>query len=403
MGVAMNENEIVIVEGVRTPQGAFGGAFRDFSAQKLGEVAVRGLLERTHLDPALIEEVIFGCVGQGSDAPNIARVISLMAGIPKKVPGYTVARNCASGIQAIVNGCQNIISGDADVQVVGGAESMSSQPYVSRDLRFGKRLRNSEMVDSLWEGLTDPICGQLMGQTAENLVEEFKISRRDQDVYAAQSHQKAFRAAREGKFKDEIVSVSVPKKAAGKVMPPEIVSQDEGPNPALNEQTLALYPATFKENGTVTPGNSCTISDGAAALLLMSRKRANELGFKEVLGSIRAYAFGGVEPERMGIGPTVATPLALKKAGLTLKDIQLIEVNEAFAAQVIACEKVLGLDRNIMNVNGGAIAFGHPVGMTGARITLTLLNEMKKRKLKFGLATLCVGGGQGAALILERK
>ncbi len=396
------DQEIVIVDGVRTPQGVLGGAFRNFSAQQLGKIAVSALLQRTRLDPALIDEVIFGCVGQSSNAPNIARVISLLSGIPKKVPGYTVARNCASGIQAIVNGCQAILAKDAEVQIVGGAESMSSQPYLSRDMRFGKRLRNSEMVDSLWEGLTDPICGQLMGRTAENLAEEFKISRSEQDLYAVSSHQKAFRATREGKFKEEITAVSVPKKAAGKTLPPEIITQDEGINPALNEQTLALYPATFKEGGTVTPGNSCTISDGAAALLMMTRKKAAALGFKEMLGSIRAYAFGGVEPERMGIGPTVAIPAALKKAKLELKDIQLIELNEAFAAQVIACQKGLGLNREIMNVNGGAIAFGHPVGSSGARITLTLLNEMKKRKLKYGLASLCVGGGQGAAIVLER-
>lgn len=399
----MVESEIVIVDGVRTPQGAYGGAFRDLPAQKLGEIAVRALLEKTRLDKSSLEEVIFGCVGQSSDAPNIARVISLLAGVPKEVPGYTVARNCASGIQAVVNGCQNILSGDADTQIVGGAESMSSQPYLSRDLRFGKRLRNSEMIDSLWEGLTDPICGQLMGRTAENLADEFKISRLEQDRYAVLSHQRAFRATREGKLKEEIAPVTVTKRAAGKTVPPEIISQDEGPNPTLNEQTLALYPATFKENGTVTAGNACGISDGAAALLLMSRKKATALGYREVLGTIRAYAFGGVEPERMGIGPTVAIPLALKKAGLILKDIQLIELNEAFAAQVIACEKVLSLDRNIMNVNGGAIAVGHPVGTTGARILLTLLYEMKRRKLRYGLASLCVGGGQGAAVVLERN
>jgi acetyl-CoA C-acetyltransferase len=399
----MPETEIVIVDGVRTPQGVLGGAFRDQSAQKLGEVVVRALLERTRLDKAAVEEVVFGCVGQSSDAPNIARVISLMSGIPKGVPGYTVARNCASGIQSLVNGCQNILSGDADVQIVGGTESMSGQPYLSRDMRFGKRLRNAEMVDSLWEGLTDPVCGQLMGRTAENLAEEFKVTRSEQDQFAVASHQKAFRATREGKFKDEIAPVSVIKKAAGKTMPPEIVSQDEGINPALNEQTLALYPTTFKENGTVTPGNACGISDGAAALLIMSRKKADALGYKEVLGTVRAYAFGGVEPERMGIGPTVAIPLALKKAGLSLKDMQLIELNEAFAAQVIACERVLGFDRNILNVNGGAIAVGHPVGMTGTRIVLTLLHEMKRKKLKLGVASLCVGGGQGAAVILERR
>ena len=399
----MSEIEMVVVDGVRTPQGAYGGALRDLPAQKLGEIAVRALLEKTRLDKTSLEEVIFGCVGQSSDAPNIARVISLLAGISKTVPGYTVARNCASGIQAVVNGCQNILSGDANAQIVGGVESMSSQPYLSRDLRFGKRLRNSEMVDSVWEGLTDPICGQLMGRTAENLAEEFKISRAEQDQYAVLSHQRAFRATREGRFKEEIAPVTVTKKAMGRVMPPEIISQDEGPNPAINEQTLALYPATFKEGGSVTAGNACGISDGASALLLMTRKKADALGYKEVLGTIRAYAFGGVEPERMGIGPTVAIPLALKKAGLVLKDIRLIELNEAFAAQVIACDKVLGLDRNIMNVNGGAIAIGHPVGTTGARIILTLLYEMKRRKLRVGLASLCVGGGQGAAVILERR
>jgi acetyl-CoA C-acetyltransferase len=397
------DTEIVIVDGVRTPQGALGGAFRELSAQALGQIVVKALLDRTKIKPDAIDEVIFGCVGQGSDAPNIARVIALMAGIPKEVPGYTVARNCASGIQSIVNGCQNILSKDADIQVIGGAESMSSQPYVNRDLRFGRRLRNSEMVDSLWEGLTDPICGQLMGRTAENLAQEFKIGRTEQDQYAVLSHQRAFRAAREGKLKEEITPVSVAKKAAGRNMPPETLTQDEGPNPALNEQTLALYPATFMENGTVTPGNACGIADGAAALLMMSRKKADELGFKNILGTVRAYAFGGVEPHRMGIGPTVAIPLALKKAGLSLKDIQLIELNEAFAVQVIACEKVLGLDRNIMNVNGGAIAIGHPVGVTGTRITLTLLHEMKRRNVRYGVASLCVGGGQGAAVVLERK
>ncbi len=398
----MDDKEIVIVDGVRTPQGALGGVFRGLSAQDLGQRVVTALLERTKIDKAVIDEVIFGCVGQSSDAPNIARVISLLSGLPKTLPGYTVARNCASGTQAIVSGCQNILSGDADVQIIGGTESMSNAPYLNRDLRFGKRLRNSTMVDSLWEGLTDPICGQLMGQTAENLALEFKIGRQSQDQYAVQSHQKAFRATREGKFKNEIISVSIEKKAAGRQMPPEVVSQDEGPNPALNEQTLALYPTTFKENGTVTPGNACSISDGATALLMMTRKKAKELGFKEVLGSIRSYAFGGVEPERMGIGPTIAIPKALKKANLQLNDIQLIELNEAFAVQVLSCVKVLNLDLNIINVNGGAIAFGHPVGMTGARISLTLLNEMKKRNLRFGLASLCVGGGQGAAIIFER-
>jgi acetyl-CoA C-acetyltransferase len=279
---------------------------------------------------------------------------------------------------------------------------MSSAPYLSRDLRFGKRLKNSVMIDSLWEGLTDPICNQLMGRTAENLVEEFNITREEQDKFAIRSHKLAFRAIREGKFKEEIVPVSVPKRVAGKEVAPEIFAQDEGPNVALTEQMLSVYPTIFKENGSVTPGNSCPISDGAAAALIMSKEKAKELGY-EPLGYIRAYAFAGVEPHRMGIGPAHATPLVLKKAGLELKDIQLIEINEAFAAQYIAVEKRLGLNRDIVNVNGGAIALGHPVGMTGTRLTLTLLREMKRRNLTLGLASMCIGGGLGGAVVVERK
>lgn len=394
-------NEVALIDGVRTPQGILGGVFRTLSAQKLGEVVVRTLISRTKIDGNLIDEIIFGCVGQTSDAPNIARVIALMAGLPKKIPGYTVARNCASGIQAIVCGVQNIKSGDADVQIVGGTESMSSQPYLNRDLRFGKHIRNSEMIDSLWEGLTDPICGQLMGRTAENLVEEFKISRQEQDQFAILSHQRSFRATREQRFKDEIISVEVPKKAYGKELPSDIITQDEGINVGLTEQLLSQYPSIFKENGTVTAGNSCPISDGASALFIMSSKKAKELGYTP-LGFIRTYAFAALEPHRMGLGPTLAVPIVLKKAGLRLDQIELIELNEAFAAQFIACERVLGLNREKTNVNGGAIALGHPVGTSGTRIIVTLLHEMKKRNLHLGLATLCVGGGQGAAVVVER-
>ncbi len=400
--MAANRKEVVIVDGVRTPLGNLGGAIKDIPAQKLGEIVIRELINRTKIDPKLIDEVIIGCVSQSSDAPNIARVIALMAGLPIEIPAYTVQRNCSSGLQSIVNACQNIQAGDADIQIAGGAESMSSAPYLSRDLRFGKRLKNSVMVDSLWEGLTDPICNQLMGKTAENLVEEFNITREEQDKFAVRSHKLAFRAIREGKFKEEIVPVSVPKRVAGKEVAPEIFAQDEGPNVALTEQMLSVYPTIFKENGTVTPGNSCPISDGAAAVLIMSKEKAKELGY-EPLGYIRAYAFAGVEPHRMGIGPAHATPLVLKKAGLELKDIQLIEINEAFAAQYIAVEKRLGLNRDIVNVNGGAIALGHPVGMTGTRLTLTLLREMKRRNLTLGLASMCIGGGLGGAVIVERK
>ncbi len=394
--------EVVIVEGVRTPIGNMGGALKEMTNQKMGERVVRELLKRTQVDPTQIEEVIFGCVGQYSDATNLARVITLMAGLPMTVPAYTVARNCASGLQAVVNACQNIYSGDADLQIAGGVENMSLAPFVSRDMRFGHRLRHSVMIDSIWEGLTDGFCGQIMGQTAENLAEEFNISRQEQDKYAVESHKKAFRATREGKFKDEIVPVSIPKKVAGKEVTPEFFAQDEGPNVALTEQMLSLYPAIFKEGGSVTPGNACPISDGAAALLIMSKEKAAALG-KEPLGYVRSYASVGVEPQRMGIGPALAIPKALKKANLSLSDIQLVEVNEAFAVQYLAVERALGLKREITNVNGGAIALGHPVGMTGARLIITLLKEMKRRNLSLGVASMCVGGGIGSAMVLERK
>lgn len=393
--------DVVIVDGVRTPQGVFGGALKSFTAQQLGEVVIRELLKRTKLKPSDVEEVVFGCVAQGSDAPNLARVVALRAGIPIQTPAYTVQRNCASGLQAIVSGFQNVACGDRDVQIVGGAECMSAAPYVSRDLRWGRRIRHSEMIDTVWEGLTDPVCGQIMGQTAENLVQELSISRQDQDRFTLLSHQRAFRATRENRFKDELVTVLVPKRAMGHDLPPEPFTQDEGVNPGLNEQLLSQYPAIFKEQGTVTPGNSCFNADGASALLLMSRERAKALGYTP-LAKIRAYAFAGLEPERMGLGPTLSVPLALKRAGLSLNEIQLIELNEAFAATYLACEKVLGFSRDIANVNGGAIALGHPVGATGARLAVTLLHEMKRRNVALGLATACVGGGQGATIIFER-
>jgi acetyl-CoA C-acetyltransferase len=394
--------EVVVVDGVRTPVGLFGGALRDLTAQKLGEIVVRELLKRTGIDPRSVEEVIFGCVGQYSDATNIARVIGLMSGIPTTVPGYTVARNCASGLQAFANGFQNIRSGDADIQIIGGTESMSNSPYVSRDMRWGKRLKPGALIDALWEGLTDSFCGQLMGETAENLAEEFKITREEQDKYAVESHKKAFRAIREGKFKDEIVPVSIPKKAAGRDVTAELFTQDEGPNVALTVAQLALYPPIFKEGGTVTGGNACPLNDGAAAALVMSAEKAKSLGL-EPLGTIRSFAFSGVEPQRMGIGPVYAIPLALKKAGCSMNDVQLIEINEAFAAQYLAVERELKLNREIVNVNGGAIALGHPVGTSGARLIINLLREMKRRNLSLGVVSLCVGGGQGAAMVLERK
>jgi acetyl-CoA C-acetyltransferase len=394
--------EVVIVDGARTPIGNLGGALKDMTAQDLAATVLKEIVKRNNLKGAEIDEVVLGCVGQFSDAPNVARVAALMAGIPKEATAYTVQRNCSSGMQAVVNAYQNIQCGDADVQLAGGTESMSSAPYVNRHLRFGRRMRDSVMIDSLMEGLTDPVCHLVMGQTAEVLADEFKITRKEQDEYAVQSHKKAFRAQRENKFKDEIVPVMVQKKVMGKVVATEPVTQDEGINAALNEQTLASYPTIFKEGGTVTPGNACGINDGAAVLLVMSKEKADALGYKP-LGYIRSYAFAGVEPERMGMGPSLAIPKALKKGGLELKDMQLIEINEAFAAQILADDKVLKMNREILNVNGGAIALGHPVGMTGARLILTALKEMTRRGNSLGVISMCIGGGLGGAMVLERK
>jgi len=397
--------EVVLVGGVRTPIGAHGGALKDVAAHELAKIVMQEVLKRTQVDPAGLEEVIFGCCMQTSDAPNMARVASLNAGIPKEVTGFTVQRNCASGLQAITSAYEGIQVNHGDSYLVGGAESMSSAPYMVRGARWGLKLRHTQFIDVLWEGLTDPVVNQIMGRTAENLADMYNISREEQDQFAVESHKKAFMATRTGKFKDEIVPVMVAKKVAGKEVASEPITQDECINPAISVQKLALYPTVFKENGTVTPGNACPISDGAAALLVMTADRAKSLGL-EIMGYIRAYAYGGVGPEVMGIGPTVAVPKALKRAGLKLTDIDLIELNEAFAAQCLAVGKVLkddGWDWNKVNVNGGAIALGHPVGCSGARIAVTLLHEMKKRDLHLGLATMCVGGGQGGAIVVERK
>ena len=394
--------EVVIIDGVRTPVGTMGGALRDLPAKELGRIVTAELLKRTSLDPGLVEEVIFGHGGQGSDAPNTARVIALLAGLPITTPGYTVQRNCASGIQALTGAAQNIRAEDADVQIVGGVESMSQVPYISREMRYGARLQNVAFVDALWEGLTDPVCHQLMGMTAENLASEFGITREEQDRFAVESHKKAFRAQRTGRLAEEIVPVMVAKRAGGREVAREPVTQDEGINVALTPQSLALYPTIFKrDGGTVTPGNSCPLNDAAAALLVMSGDKARELGYAP-LAYVRAYAYAGLEPERMGLGPALAVPKALQKAGLRQQDVGLWEVNEAFAAQYLAVERALELDRSTVNVNGGAIALGHPIGATGVRIVLTLAKEMQKRNVRWGVATLCIGGGQGAAVVLER-
>jgi acetyl-CoA C-acetyltransferase len=397
--------EVVIVGGVRTPIGSHGGAFRDLTAQELAAIVMKEVIKRTELDPNLIDDVIFGCIGQYSDAPNIARVAALMAGIPTRVPGYTVQRNCVASMQAITCAYQAIQAGDGEIFLVGGTESMSTAPYVVRGARWGLKLRHGQFTDALWEGLTDPVCDMIMGYTAENLAMMYAISRQEQDEFAVQSHKKAFRATRTGRFDDEIVPVRVSKKVAGQEIAYEDIVHDECINPTLSVQKAALYPTVFKQGGTVTPANACPISDGAAAMIVMTEEKAEALGYKP-LAYIRSYAYAAVPPEIMGLGPTKAVPKALARAGLRLTDIDLIELNEAFAAQSIAVGIELekdGWDWDKVNVNGGAIALGHPVGCTGTRIVVTLLHEMIKRDVPLGLATACVGGGQGGAIIIERK
>jgi acetyl-CoA C-acetyltransferase len=398
--------EIVIAGAVRTPIGTHGGALRSLRAQDLAEIVFRAVFERTGVDPAALDEVILGNIGQPSDAANIGRVAALMAGVPMEVPGFTVARNCASGIQSITSAVQAINSDDGELYLVGGTESMSNIPYIIKNARWGLKLRHSELTDALWEGLTDPIANQIMGRTAENLVERYEISREEQDEYAVKSHKKAFMATRMEKFKEEIVPVEIVKKVAGQEVARESITQDECINPALSVQKAALYPTVFKKDGSVTPANACPISDGAAAMLVMTADKARELGIKPE-ARIVAYAYAAVDPAYMGLGPAYAIPKALKRAGLKLEDMEVIELNEAFAAQVLADNielKNQGYELNfdIVNPNGGAIALGHPVGATGSRQVATLLPQLRQRNARYGMVTMCVGGGQGGALILER-
>ena len=392
--------DVVIVDAVRTPVGSHGGMLKYFTALDLSVAIIKGLIDRTKIDSSSISEVIFGNVFQSSDAPNVARVAALKAGIPKEVPAYTVARNCDSGMDAIIYAWRSIQVGDGDIYLVGGVESMSTIPYLVRGARWGLKLRHSELTDALWEGLTDPNCGQIMGRTAENLVEEYNLTREQQDEFAVGSHQKAYQAQQDGKFADEILGFEIIRRKE-KI----ILSQDETINPDLTIERAAKAPAVFKENGTVTPANACSISDGASAVLVMTADKAAELGYSPLV-KIVSYGYAGVEPERMGIAPAYAIPKALEKAGLKLEQMDLIEINEAFAGQVLAVGAELGIDWDKVNVNGGAIALGHPVGSSGCRIMVTLLHEMKRRKkegipIQYGLASLCAEGGQGSTLIVE--
>jgi len=388
--------EVVITSGVRTAIGTFGGALVGVSAPDLGAMVVKEAIKRSQIEPGLVEDVIFGNCMMRPDEYTIGRLVALKAGLPFTTPGVSIQRQCASGMQAVVYAAQQIMLGDAEVMVAGGVESMSRAIYYSKDARWGARLKHQELSCGIWDGLTDSYCGLIMGLTAENLAEKYKISREEQDVVSLKSHNSAEAAIKSGRFKDEILPVPIPQKKGE----PKIFDTDEHVRMGMTMDQLSKLKPSFKPNGTVTAGNASGINDGAAALVLMSRDKARELGVQPIARLI-SHAAAGVEPELMGYGPVPATLKALAKAKLKLSDIQLIEVNEAFAAQYLACEKLLGLNRKITNVNGSGIALGHPVGCTGARIIISLVNEMKKRGDRLGLATLCVGGGMGMTSIWE--
>jgi acetyl-CoA C-acetyltransferase len=390
--------EVVIVSAARTPVGRFGGALKEVSAVKLGALAVQEALKRGQVSPSQVDEVILGNVLQAGQGQNPARQVVIHSGIPQEVPATTVNKVCASGLKSVMMAAQAIKAGDADIVMAGGMESMSMAPYALRQARWGARMGNGELVDlMIYDGLLD-VFGQVhMGITAEKVAEKFGISREDQDRLSLRSQENAQKALAEGRFKDEIVPVPIPQRKGD----PLFFDTDEHPRATTWEDLVKLKPA-FKKDGTVTAGNASGINDGGAALVVMSLDKANELGLKP-MAFIRSYATAGVDPWIMGTGPIPASQKALEKAGLTVKDLDLIEANEAFAAQAVAVNRAMGWDLERVNVSGGAIALGHPIGASGARILITLLYGMIKRKATLGLATLCVGGGMGAALILERK
>ncbi len=388
---------VYVLSAVRTPIGKFGGALRGrSSAAELGGAAARAAVERSGLPADAVTETIFGHARQAGGGPNTARQVSRRAGVPDAVPAFTVNKACASSLKAITLGALTIGAGENEVVLAGGTECMSATPYLLPRVRFGLRMGDAEVVDGMYrDGFLCPLCGQLMGETAETLAREYGISRAAQDAYAAESQRRAAAAIREKRFADEIVPVRV----AGRKGDVE-VAEDEHPRPGTTVETLAKLPPVFDPQGTVHAGNSSGITDGAAALVLGTEEAARRAGV-EPLARVVAWTSAGVDPARMGIGPVPAVRALLEKTGLAAGDVDLIELNEAFAAQVLACARDLPIDLARVNVNGGAIALGHPIGATGARISTTLLHEMKRRGARRGIATLCVSGGMGMAVLFE--
>lgn len=392
--------DVVIVSAARTPVGSFGGTLKNTAARTLGTIAVKEAIKRAGIKPEMVDEVILGCVLQAGLGQNISRQILLDSGIPKEVPAMTINKVCGSGLRTVELAAQIIKAGDADIIVAGGVESMSNAPYIMPSARWGARMNDTKMVDSMvHDGLWEIFNGYHMGITAENIATKYNISREEQDEFAVASQNKAEAAIKAGKFKDEIVPVIIPQRKGD----PIVFDTDEHPKfGATMEKTAKLKPA-FKKDGTVTAANASGINDSACALLVMSRDKAEELGLKPIC-SIVSYASAGVDPAYMGLGPIPSSQKALAKAGMTVDQLDLVEANEAFASQSIAVKRDLGLNPETLNVNGGAIALGHPIGSSGARILITLMFEMMKRpETEYGLATLCIGGGMGTACIIKME
>ncbi|MFP3154853.1 thiolase family protein [Lachnospiraceae bacterium ZAX-1] len=388
--------DIVIIDGARTAIGTFDGSLKDFAVTDLGAIAIEEALKRAGVKKEAVEEVIMGCVGQVNDDAFMARRSALKAGLPIESTAYTVNRLCSSGLQAIVNGTQSLDTEDAQIVVAGGGESMNNLPYYLYKARFGLRMGDTNLVDGLVAALTDPFSGKHMGTTAENIANQFHISREDQDQFAYESQTKAAKARDTGCFKDEIVPITVKRKKEEFVF-----DTDEGIRDKTTLETLAKLRPAFVKDGSVTAGNASSINDGAAAVVMMTAEKAKELGLTPKLRVV-AYAAAGVDPSIMGTGPIPAVKKVLARAGLTKEDIGLYELNEAFAVQALCCIKELGLDPAKVNPHGGAIAMGHPIGASGALLTVKMLYHMQQDNIRYGLETLCIGGGQGLAVIYEK-
>lgn len=390
--------EVVIVSAVRTAIGTFGGSLKDVPASELGAIVIKEAVNKAGIKPELVEEVVMGNVIQAGQGQNVARQAAIKAGLPVEIPSMTINKVCGSGLRSVALAAQMIKAGDCDVVVAGGMENMSAAPYAIPGARWGQRMGDGKLVDTMIkDALWDAFNDYHMGVTAENIAKDWNLTREMQDEFALNSQLKAEKAIKEGKFVDEIVPVVIPQRKGE----PKVFDQDEFPRFGATIEGMAKLKPAFIKNGTVTAANASGINDGAAAFVVMSAEKANELGLKP-MAKILSYGSKGLEPSIMGYGPFHATKKALESAGLTVNDIDLIEANEAFAAQSLAVAKDLNFDMEKVNVNGGAIALGHPVGASGARILVTLLHEMEKRDAKKGLATLCIGGGMGTALVVER-